>query len=74
MSDYVISVIRTVVPAAVGLILAQLLKLGIEVDAGALTVVIDGVLIGAWYAVARWIESNVPWLSWINGIRKQPSY
>lgn len=74
MSDFVVSWIRTVIPAAVGVILGILANAGIDVDAAALEGVIVSIAIGAWYAVARWLEENVSWLSWINGVRKTPSY
>jgi len=73
MSDLVIAWIRTIIPAIVGLILAWAAKAGITIDSDALARVIDGIAIGAWYLVARWLETVAPWFPW-NGPRKQPRY
>ena len=74
MSDYVISIIRTVVPAVTGLLIAWLLQLGIDIDEGALSAVINGLLVGAWYAFARWLEEKFTWADWILGVKKTPTY
>ena len=74
MSDAIVSLIRTIVPVIVGLALAGLLKLGIDVDETALATVVDGVIIGAYYALARWLESKWPNLGWLLGAPKQPTY
>lgn len=73
MSDYVVSWIRTVVPTVVGLALAQLAQLGIEVDSAVVEAALSAVLVGAWYALARKLE-QISWLSWINGVSLQPRY
>lgn len=68
MSDYVVSLLRTVVPVVWGSILAAFLARvpvpadveEVLVDFGAVLVV---VLIAAWYALARWLEPRLPdWL------------
>jgi hypothetical protein len=74
MSDAIVSLIRTIVPVIVGLVLAGLIKLGIEVDETALATVFDGLLIGLYYALARWLESKWPSLGWLLGAPKQPTY
>lgn len=74
MSDLVIAWIRTSVPSIVGLVIGAAATAGIEIDSAALEIVISGAFISAWYVLARWLESNVPWLSWINGVAKQPTY
>ena len=74
MSDYVVSVIRTIVPALVGLIIAGLANVGIDIDQPALEAFLTSLIIGAWYALARWLEANVSWLKWINGYVKAPTY
>jgi hypothetical protein len=73
MSDLVIAWIRTITPGLVGLVIAAAAQAGIDIDSEALLVVFNGVIIGAWYLVARWLESVAPWFPW-NGPRKQPRY
>ncbi len=81
MSDHIISIIRTVVPALIGLLWAQLTPIlewasnvGINVDRAAVEALILSAVIGAWYTLARWLENRFPWFKWINGVAKQPTY
>lgn len=77
MSDFVISLIRTFVPTAVGAAIAWLVSLGVDIDlqtqqalAGALvTVCVTG-----YYALARFAEERWPQLGWLLGVAKQPVY
>lgn len=78
MKDYGVSLIRTVVPAAVGAFLAWLAgQLGIVIDEGdalAVGAVATAVATGAWYVVVRFLEQKVPALGWLLGLPKPPSY
>ena len=73
MNDLVVAWIRTTTPGVVGLIIAQLARLGIEIDHGALLIVFNGAIIGGWYIVSRWLEKVAPWFPW-NGVRSIPKY
>lgn len=74
MSDLIVSIIRTVVPALVGLIIATLANVGIDVDSDSLVVVLNGLFIGAYYALARLLESRFPAAGWLLGQPKPPTY
>ena len=72
--EQIISIIRTIVPAIVGLIIAQLAKAGLEIDQAALTVVFDGLIIGLYYILVRWAESHRSQFGWLLGAPHQPAY
>lgn len=78
LHDYLISLIRTVVPAAVGLVLAWLArKTGIVLPedlSAELTLTVAGVAIGAYYAAVRALEVRWPWVGRLLGSRRQPTY
>lgn len=54
------SVIRTVVPLVVGVLLGQAARIGLDLPAGAVTEVVTVVVTGAYYAVARLVEQRWP--------------
>ncbi len=72
------SIIRTLVPVIVGVILAQALKIGLNLPEGAVTDIVTVVLTTGYYALARLIEQRWPWLGRILlsfGLTdKQPTY
>lgn len=77
MSNTIVSLIRTYVPVAVGAGIAWLLTLGVQVDAEAQTGLVTGltgVLIAAYYAVARALEARWPWLGVLLGVPVVPEY
>lgn len=77
-NDFLISVIRTAVPAAVGAVLAWLAsKTGIILDAdssAALTASAVAVAVAVYYALARALETRWPWLGVLLGRRAKPVY
>lgn len=74
MSDYVVSLVRTLAPVVAGAAATWLIKVGIEIDSAALESLIFAVVTGVWYAIVRWAEDRFPWAGWLLGIRKQPVY
>ncbi len=83
MSNYLISIIRTLVPVGVGAMLGWLASRGItisEADSAGLTAACIAIAIGAYYAAARAAEaSRYPWLAVIGrfllgGIARKPVY
>jgi hypothetical protein len=74
MGNVLTSYIRTIVPVTVGLGISTLSKLGIDLDPGPLTIVIDAVFIGAYYALARALEAKLPQLGWLLGAPHEPVY
>ena len=64
MNNKLIAIRRTVVNAVVGLVLAWLANLGIDIDGDALTLVLDGLVIGLWYVLSNWLLTVSPeWLT-----------
>lgn len=77
MSDTLKSVIRTFVPAVVGLILSGFTMAGVEIDPeleAQVTVLVDGLFIGAYYSLIRWLENKAPSFGWFLGLPSKPSY
>lgn len=63
MSDYLISLIRTAVPAGVGAFLAWLASLGLDLNAESQTSLVVGltaVMISLYYAIVRKLEKRYP--------------
>lgn len=77
-NDFLISVIRTAVPVAVGAVLAWLAsRAGIILDAdssAALTTSAVAVSVAVYYALARALETRWPWLGVLLGRRAKPVY
>lgn len=77
MNAFFISLIRTITPVVIGLILAGLAKLGLGVDEAASTALnagLDAFFIGGYYAAARWLEARWPSLGLLLGSTSQPTY
>lgn len=78
MSDYLISLIRTFVPLAVGYGLAWLAaKVGFVVDedtATQLKQAAAAVAAGVYYALVRLLESRWPVFGWLLGKAAPPAY
>lgn len=77
MSDHFVSLIRTYVPAVVGVVIAWLATLGINVDTSAsvaLIVGITGLSTAIYYTAVRLVESRWPVLGILLGIARPPAY
>jgi len=76
MNDYVVSMIRTYVPLAVGAALVWLAQAIGPLDIDTTAVQTGAVLIvsGLWYALVRAAEQRWPSLGWLLGSARQPSY
>ena len=74
MGDLGTSLVRTVVPAVVGWLIALAAKAQIELDAAELEAVLTPVAIGLYYFVGRLLERRRAWFGWLLGVPKQPSY
>lgn len=59
MADLGASVVRTVVPALAGAVIAWAAQVGLNLDEGAVTSIVTVLAVAAYYAVARWIETKV---------------
>ncbi|ABP54031.1 hypothetical protein [Salinispora tropica] len=77
-NDFLISIIRTAVPVAVGAVLAWLAsEAGIVLDAdssAALTAGTVAAVVAVYYALARALETRWPWLGVLLGRRAKPVY
>ena len=78
MSDFLVSLIRTWVPIAVGFALtwiAAKLDIIVSEDTSAqVTALAVSAVIALYYLVARWLEQRVPWAGRLLGVSKEPSY
>ena len=77
MGDLATSIIRTVVPMAVGSILSFLAAKGINLDeqtSAALITFLSGFLSALYYVVARALEEKFPNAGLLLGVRKPPIY
>ncbi|NIL44019.1 hypothetical protein HCB17_25055 [Salinispora arenicola] len=76
--DYLISLIRTAVPAAVGALLAWLAsQAGIVLDGDSSTALTAGVValtMAGYYALVRVAEARWPWLGVLLGTPAAPKY
>lgn len=77
MSDYLLSLIRTAVPAGVGIALGWLTARGLTLDeasSAALTAAATGIATAVYYAVVRAAETRWPWLGVLLGAPRAPVY
>lgn len=77
MSDSIVSVIRTAVPAAVGTVLAYLASKGLELDEStseALYAGLVGLCTAVYYTVVRFLGTHWPILEYLLGSKKTPKY
>lgn len=74
MGDQITSIIRTVVPVIVGTAISWLARRGIDVDGAAIGQALTVIIIGAYYAAARWAEGRWARAGWLLGAAKVPTY
>ena len=74
LKDYELSVRRTVVPAIVGLILAQAARANLTLPAEHVTGLVEAVFITGYYSLVRMIERYVPEAGVLLGAFIQPRY
>lgn len=74
-SNVFTSIRRTLIPVLVGVILAALTTVGLDVDPDALTTVLTGIYTSAYYLLARWLEKRFPFIGKILlGSDSEPLY
>lgn len=77
MSNFIIQLVRTVVPFAVGWLFTQLARLGLHLPAGTdeeLTASLVLVIGSLYYAAVAWLERRYKWFGWLLGIARRPEY
>ena len=72
--DLLISLRRTLVPVAVGYLLAQAARAGFNIPADQLTGVLEALITGAYYSVVRIVEQKAPAVGVLLGASRQPRY
>lgn len=68
------SLIRTVVPIAVGSVVGWLATRGVEIDASTIIPTVDALVAAVYYAVVRAAEQRWPRAGWLLGAPGAPSY
>lgn len=72
------SIIRTLTPMVVALILGQAARIGLGLDEGAVTSIVTAVIGFAYYGLVRWLEESFPsvgrWLLALGFTGKKPVY
>lgn len=74
MTDYGRSLIRTLVPLAVGALVGWLARRGITVDSATVIPLVDSAVAAVYYAGVRALEARWPRLGWMLGAPGAPSY
>lgn len=74
MNDYIISLIRTVVPIGLGIVVAWLANVGVDIDETEVIQAVTGVVIALYYGLVRALETKFPWIGWFLGMPKPPVY
>lgn len=74
LGDIGASIVRTVTPIIIGVILAVIGTDVAGVDEASLTPVISALLAALWHALVRVLESKWPSMGWLLGLPKKPVY
>ena len=74
LKDYELSVRRTVVPAVVGIILAQAARANLALPAEHVAGLVEAVFITGYYSLVRMVERYVPEAGVLLGAFIQPRY
>ena len=77
MSNFLIAVIRSVVPIVVGWLVALLAAASIPVEpdvAVGLTVTLSTLVASLYYIGVAWLERAWPWFGWLLGVARNPVY
>lgn len=77
MSNFIIAIIRTVVPMFVGFIIAQLARIGLSIpeDIQAEVILTIGTLAASLYYIGvAWLERRFRWFGWLLGVARNPVY
>jgi hypothetical protein len=74
LKDYELSVRRTVVPAVVGIVLAQAARANLTLPAEHVVGLVEAVFITVYYSLVRIVETQVPQAGLFLGAFVQPRY
>lgn len=73
-NDYARSLIRTIVPVAVGALVGWFATRGVDLDHQSATVVVDAVVTLLFYGSVRAAENRWPKAGWLLGVPGAPAY
>lgn len=73
VSDYLVSIIRTLVPVLAGLVVAHAARVGLDLS-GTVEPLLDAIAIGGYYAAVRAAERRWPAVGVLLGWKASPSY
>lgn len=77
MSNFVIAIVRTVIPILVGWLVGLLAAANIPVDAevqAGLVVSLSTLVASLYYVGVAWLERRWKWFGWLLGIARNPVY
>jgi hypothetical protein len=75
VNPFAASLIRTIVPIAVGSVISWLALISLDIDAAGqagLSTFLTAILTGGYYALVRLVETKVPQVGWLLGLAKSP--
>lgn len=77
MSNFIIAIIRTVVPIIVGWVIAQLARVGLDMPAEVVAETTTNITLLAaslYYIGVAWLERKWAWFGWLLGVARNPVY
>lgn len=77
MSNFIIAIIRTVVPIIVGWVVAQLARVGLDMPAEVVAETTTNITLLAaslYYIAVAWLERKWAWFGWLLGVARNPVY
>jgi hypothetical protein len=77
VSNFLIAIIRTMIPVLVGHVIAWFVSIGValppDVEAG-LALSLGTLLASLYYIGVAWLERKWPWFGWLLGVARNPVY
>ncbi|MBL3699223.1 hypothetical protein [Leucobacter luti] len=77
VGDVLKALVRTVVPAVVGLVLSYLAQAGLQLDAAtaeSVTLLFATIFTASYYALVRALSQRWAWFGWLLGYPTNPTY
>lgn len=77
MSNFIIAVIRTVIPIIIGWVVGLLAAINIPVDPeiqAGLILSVSTLTASLYYVAVAWLERKWAWFGWLLGVARNPIY